>query len=201
MRYRYFDLYGSLAFKKSLSIYGGEFRLSSAFAFLDSGLPTISILYRWSGICAHHGLCSCLFSPVTPSELIIIFNFSFLHTPKITFRTHNVELMILRTHTCYSIKRLYSFMWISFILFFFIFYSFILLVNALCTLLLSLCYDLILEFLCEYTVCLTSEPLLWSYSPYASFKLGILFLVWSPTFLCFLLPCQHDHHPWDSYRS
>lgn len=29
-------------------IYGEEFRLSSAFVFLDSGLPTISILFRWS---------------------------------------------------------------------------------------------------------------------------------------------------------
>ena len=48
MRYKYFDSYGSLACKNTLSISGWCFiRLSSALIFPDPGPPTSSILYGY----------------------------------------------------------------------------------------------------------------------------------------------------------
>ena len=51
MRYKYFDSYGSLACKNTLSISGWCFiRLSSALIFPDPGPPTSSILYGFNYI-------------------------------------------------------------------------------------------------------------------------------------------------------
>ena len=105
------------------------------------------------GICGPRELCSCLFAPVTSSKLIIIFNFLFLHTPKITFRTHNLELILLRTHTCYFMKRLYDFIIIDTKCNFIEFLSEYLCVpysEYLCVTYLSV----------NFSVCLTPEPLL-----------------------------------------
>ena len=52
--------------------------LSHGLVFPDIEPPTIIILHWRSGICCQYGSCSCLFSFVILSKLIIIFNFSFL---------------------------------------------------------------------------------------------------------------------------
>ena len=62
----------------------------------------ISILYGWSGICGQPRLCSCVFSPVTSSKLIIIFNFYFGE-----LRRCSLAPIIIRI-CCYSLRRLYS---------------------------------------------------------------------------------------------
>lgn len=63
-----------------------------------------------------------------------------------------------------------------------------------------------IDVLSEYTVCLTSEPLLWFlilfyYSPGTLCSLEILFLVWSHTFMCPLLSCQHHRSSMRSLTS
>lgn len=66
--------------KKTLQISGLWFiKLSNAFVFLDTELMAISILYGQSEVLDQFELCSCVFSHVTSSRLIIIFNFSFLY--------------------------------------------------------------------------------------------------------------------------
>ena len=65
-------LYESLTCKNILSLSGWWFiRLSRAFVFPDPETPTFSILYGWSVICRYCGLCSCVFSHVTSSKIII----------------------------------------------------------------------------------------------------------------------------------
>ena len=51
--------------------------MSNAFVFADQHPPTIIILvWMVRNVCDHCGLCSRVFSHVTLSKLIIIFNFN-----------------------------------------------------------------------------------------------------------------------------
>ena len=52
----YFALYGSLAYKQVLAVFGCWFiRLNNEFAFPDPELLIVIILYGWSGICSQFG--------------------------------------------------------------------------------------------------------------------------------------------------
>ena len=64
--------------KKIISIWLMVVILSHGLVFPDIEPPTIIILHWRSRICCQYGSCSCLFSFVILSKLIIIFNFSFL---------------------------------------------------------------------------------------------------------------------------
>ena len=91
--------------------------------------------------------------------------------------------IMLRTHNpwicCYSIRRLYSFI-------------------PICT------KSNIIDFLSEYTMCLTPELLLWSLHCFTILQAVFVVLKSYFSFDHFfypLLPCQHDHHLWDCYTS
>ena len=74
----YLGSYGSLSYKLILSVsFWWPIRLSSAFVFLDSEVPTISILYRSKKKWSQRKLHFCVFSPVTSLKLITIFIFLF----------------------------------------------------------------------------------------------------------------------------
>ena len=67
-------------------LYGWWFiTVSNAVAFPDPEPPAINVLYVWLGTRDQCALSFSLFSFVTSSKLIIIFNFSFLHFYQISF--------------------------------------------------------------------------------------------------------------------
>ena len=77
----------------------------SYWVFPDPGTLTFGILYGWSGIRGQFRLCCCLFSFVTSSKLIIIFNFSFLHILSIVL-LHTLPASVNIWIWYYSIVRL-----------------------------------------------------------------------------------------------
>ena len=56
---------------------GGLNQIKECLWFPNLDLPAIIILYEWSGISDQCGLCSCVFTPVTSSKLIITFTLLF----------------------------------------------------------------------------------------------------------------------------
>ena len=67
-----FTSWGSLAYKKTLSVSGWWYiKLINEFAFPNPESPIINILHGSSGICDQFGLCSFMIYFVTSSKLII----------------------------------------------------------------------------------------------------------------------------------
>ena len=78
--------------------------MSNAFVFPDLEPPAIGTLYGWSGSSGQSGLCSCLFSPVTSSKLIIIFLF-FVFACLINSALHNILIYIRLAPYVYEITQ------------------------------------------------------------------------------------------------